>query len=116
MHFLFLTPGLDEIRETYFYEVPENIPQDDMFPTVNRAGLLLAEFEGTTEELQNQLLAWNFHFLPWSQILWSSEKHLAAFLQLGWGRVTEIYLFTFADLASFQAGVAEIKEVCRRQR
>jgi len=30
--------------------------------------------------------------------------------------VTDIYLFTFADLPSFQAGVAEIKEVCRRQR
>jgi hypothetical protein len=37
-------------------------------------------------------------------------------LQSGTGRVTEIYLFTFADLSSLQAGVAEIKQVCRRER
>jgi hypothetical protein len=116
MHFIILTPGLDEIRDTYFSDVPENIPQDDMFPTVNRAGLLLAEYEGTPQELDNQLLGWSCETLSWYQTLRHSEQHLAAFLQIGTGRVSEIYLFTFSDLASQKAGVAEIKEVCRRQR
>ena len=115
MHFIILTPGLDEIRDTYFSDVPDNIPQEDMFPTVNRAGLLLAEYEGTPLELENQLLGWSCETLTWYQSLWHSEQHLAAFLQSGTGRVTEIYLFTFADLSSLQAAVAEIKQVCRRE-
>ena len=116
MHFIILTPGLDEIRDTYFSDVPDNIPQDDMFPTVNRTGLLLAEYESTSQELENQLLGWHRETLCWHQALWYSEQHLSAFLQSGTGRVTEIYLFTFAELSSLQAGVAEIKQVCRRER
>ena len=50
----------------------------------------------------------------WHQILWCSDEHLAAFLQLGRRRLTDIYLSTFTDLSSFQAGVTEIKEVCHR--
>jgi hypothetical protein len=113
MNILIITAGLDEIRETYFDELTED---DESFPTVNRAGLLIAEFEGTTEQLQNDLLDWRCQHLSWHQTLWYSEKHLAAFLQTGTLRVTDINLFTFADLPSFQAGVAEIKETCRRQR
>ena len=108
-----ITTGIEYLRETYFDEASED---HESFPTVNRAGLLLAEFEGTSEELENELLGWNFKPLCWHQILWYSEQHRAAFLQLGGRRVTDIYLFTFADLPSFHAGVAEIQEVCRRQR
>src|SRR3954447_16421933 len=50
----------------------------------------------------------------WHQILCCSDEHLAAFLQLGRRRLTDIYLSTFTDLSSFQAGVTEIKEVCHR--
>src|SRR3954453_17149986 len=59
----------------------------------------------------------------WHQILWCSDEHLAAFLQLGRRRLTDIYFSTFTDLSSlplftalssFQAGVTEIKEVCHR--
>jgi|SRR6185295_10339108 len=113
MNILMITPGLDGIRETYFDEVPED---NESFPTVTRASLLMAEFEGLTEDLENELLGWDFNPLCWHQILWYSEKHKAAFLQLGGRRVTDIYLFTFADRSSFETGVAEIKEVCRRQR
>jgi hypothetical protein len=108
-----LTIGVEEIRNSYFYDVTED---SESFPTVNRARLLTEEFEATTADLENDLLGWNFHSLHWTQRLWFSEKHLAAFLQLGSRRVTDIHLFTFADLPSLQAGVAEIKEVCRRQR
>jgi hypothetical protein len=108
-----ITAGVEQIRETYFEDACED---HESFPSVSRAGLLLAEYEGATEDLENGLLGWHFTPLCWHQILWYSDTHLAAFLQLGTRRVTDIYLFTFADLPSFQAGVAEIKEVCRRQR
>jgi hypothetical protein len=108
-----ITAGVEQIRETYFDEASEDY---ESFPTVNRAGLLLAEFEGTIEELENELLGWHFKPLSWHQILWYSDEHLAAFLKTGTLRVTDIYLFTFEDLSSLQAGVAEIKEACRLQR
>jgi len=113
MNILTITAGLDEIRDTYFEDGAEDI---ESFPTVIRAGLLLAELEGHSQELENDFLDWHCQHLSWHQTLWYSEKHLAAFLQTGTLRVTDIYLFTFADLSSFQAGVAEIKETCRRQR
>ena len=110
---IIITMGVEEIRNSYFYDAPED---SGSFPTVNRASLLTEKFEGTPADLENDLLGWNFHSLHWTQRLWVSEKHLAAFLQLGSGCVTDIHLFTFEDLSSLQAGVAEIEEVCRRQR
>jgi hypothetical protein len=108
-----ITMRVEEIRESYFYDATED---HESFPTVHRASLLNEEFEGTAADLENDLLGWNSHFLHWSQMLWYSEEHLAAFLQLGYGPMTEIYLFTFADLLSLQAGIDEIKEVCRQKR
>ena len=113
MNIFIITAGLDELRQTYFDEATED---HESFLTVTRAGLLMTEFEGTSEELENELLGWYFKPLSWHQILWYSDQHRAAFLQLGGRRVTDIYLFTFADVPFFQAGVAEIQEVCRRQR
>lgn len=113
MNFLIITAGLNEIRDTYFDEASED---HESFPTVNRAGLLMTELEAHEQELQNDLLDWHCQHLSWHQTLWYSEMHLAAFLQTGTLRVTDIYLFTFDDLSSLQAAVAEIKEVCRRQR
>jgi hypothetical protein len=110
---IIITAGVEQIRETYFDEASED---HESFPTVNRASLLMAEFEGSTEELENELLGWHFKPLSWHQFLWYSEEHLAAFLQTGTLRATDIYLFTFEDLSSLQAGVDEINEVCRRQR
>lgn len=107
-----ITMHVEEIRESYFYDATED---HDSFPTVIRTSLLSEPFEGTAADLQNDLLGWNFHLLHWSQLLWFSEKHLAAFLQLGYGS-TEIYLFTFADLDSLKAGIAEIQQICRRRR
>jgi hypothetical protein len=108
-----ITAGVEQIRESYFEEVVED---HESFPTIHRASLLSEEFEGTAADLENDLLGWTFHFLHWSQMLWYSEEHLAAFLQLGYGPMTEIYLFTFADLASLQTGIDEIKVVCRQKR
>jgi hypothetical protein len=113
MNIITITAGLDEIRDTYFEDGAED---NESFPTVIRTGLLLAELEGHSQELENDLLDWHCQHLSWHETLRYSETHLAAFLQTGTLRVTDIYLFTFADLSSFQAGVAEIQEVCRRQR
>jgi len=110
---IIITAGVEQIRETYFDDVPED---SESFTSVNRAGLLLAEYEGTTDELENELLGWHFRPLGSRQILWYSDEHQAAFLKVGHRLVKDIYLFTFADLSSFHAGVAEIEEVCRRQR
>jgi hypothetical protein len=104
------TITIDEIRETYFYDVPENVP--DEFPTVNRVSLLMAAFDGRTEDLEEDLWGWSFEPVSSNQILWHSSDRRAAFLQYA----GEVYLFTFADLSSFEAGIAEIKQVCRRLR
>ena len=100
---------IDYLRQTYFDEVPESVPQQDDFPTVTRTSLLMAEYEGRTEDLEQELWGWIFKPLGWSQVLWHSSKDLTAFLQFD----SYIYLFTFADLSSFETGVAEIIEVCR---
>ena len=104
------TISLDEIRETYFYDVPENV--SDEFPTVNRTCLLMAAFDGRTEDLAEDLWGWTFEPVSSYQFLWYSSERRAAFLQFA----GEVYLFTFADLSSFETGVAEIIEVCRNRR
>ena len=101
------TISLDEIRETYFYDVPENV--SDEFPTVNRTCLLMAAFDGRTEDLAEDLWGWTLEPLSNDQILWYSSARRAAFLQFA----GEVYLFTFADLSSFETGVEEIIAVCR---
>jgi hypothetical protein len=106
--------GVEQVREIFFDGVEELDHQ--AFPIATRARLLISEYEGPTVELESELLGWTFESLSWHQRLWFSEQHLAAFLQSGYGRVTDIYLYIFADLPSLQAGVAQIKEVCRRER
>jgi hypothetical protein len=100
---------IDYLRQTYFDEVPEPVPQEDEFPTVTRTSLLMAEYEGRTEDLEQELWGWIFKPLSGYQILWHSSKDLTAFLQID----KYIYLFTFAELSSFETGVAEIIAVCR---
>ena len=58
------TISLDEIRETYFYDVLENVT--DEFPTVNRACLLMAAFDGRTEDLAEDL--WGLDPRPHQQL------------------------------------------------
>ena len=101
------TVTVDELRDTYFYDVPENVT--DEFPTVHRASLLMAAFDGRTEDLAEDLWGWTFEPGRY-QDLWLSSERRAAFLRDG----GEVYLFTFADLSSFQAAIAEIKQACRR--
>lgn len=104
-----ITNTVDEIRETYFYDVPENVT--DEFPTVNRTCLLMAAFDGRTEDLAEDLWGWTFEPFRY-QFLWYSSERRAAFLQFA----GEVYLFTFADPSSFETGIAEIIEVCRNNR
>jgi hypothetical protein len=104
-----ITNTVDEIRETYFYDVLENVT--DEFPTVNRTCLLIAAFDGRTEDLAEDLWGWTFEPVSNDQILWYSSERRAAFLQFA----GEVYLFTFADLSSFETGVAEIIVVCRNR-
>ncbi len=79
------------------------------FPTVNRDSLLMAAFDGRTVDLAEDLWGWTFEPGRY-ETLWHSSERRAAFLQLA----GEIYLFTFADFSSFEAGIAEIRQVCRR--
>ncbi len=102
-----ITMTIDEIRETYFYDVPENVP--DEFPTVTRTSLLMAAFDGHTEDLAEGLWGWTFEPGRY-KTLWHSSERRAAFLQFA----GEVYLFTFVDQPSFQAGIAEIHQVCHR--
>ena len=101
-----ITITVDEIRETYFYDVPENVT--DEFPTVNRASLLMAAFDGRTEDLAEDLWGWTFEPGRYETLWYSSERRAACLQFAG-----EVYLFTFADLSSLEAGIAEIRQACR---
>jgi len=100
---------IDYLRQTYFDELSESVPQEDEFPTVTRACLLMAEYEGPTEDLEEELYGWTFKPFSHYHLLWYSSKDLTAFLQFH----HYIYLFTFTDLSCFEAGIAEIVQVCR---
>lgn len=113
MYLFIITASLHEIRDTYFEEALED---QESFPSVTRTGLLMTDFEGSTQQLHNDLFHWHCQHLFGHQTLWYSEHHRAAFLQIGTLRVKDIYLFTFADSSSLTAGVAEIEQLCRRQR
>ncbi|HYN19420.1 MAG TPA: hypothetical protein VE078_00550 [Thermoanaerobaculia bacterium] len=98
------TVTIDELRETYFYDTPENVTHE--FPTVNRDSLLMAAFDGRTEDLAEDLWGWTFEPGRY-RTLWYSSERRAAFLQFA----GEVYLFTFADASSFLAGVSEIHRI-----
>lgn len=99
-----LSMGVEQLREIYFDGLTED--DNESFPTVTRTGLLVGELESTTLDLYNDLLGWTLEPQSWHQLLWHSEKHLAAFLHLWAERRADIYLFTFDDHSSYHAGVA----------
>lgn len=105
----FTPMNVEYIQDTYFYD---SLPDNEEFPTITRSCLLIAPFDDQIENLEPDFLGWDLQPFGPDQILWYSSERRAAFLQIA----GEIYLFTFADFSSFEAGIAEIKVSCRRRR
>src|SRR3954454_11825365 len=94
---IIFTAGVEQIRETYLDNVPEgqrilplHQPRWPGRARRHRRGI------GKRDSSAGTLKTLGSH-----QILWYTDEHLAAFLKDR--RVTDIYLFTFADLSSFHA-------------
>jgi hypothetical protein len=106
MAMIVISVTVEEIRETYFYDA---LPTDEL-PMIHRAGLLLAPFDDSYEDLFFALHGWNCEPLRWNQTLWYSTDQLAAVVLIS----HEVYLFTFVDRSSLQAGLVEIRKIFSR--
>jgi hypothetical protein len=107
MHTVFpITP--EEIQEMFFDEA---LSAHDEFPTIRASVLLIATSDERFGRLEEALGLWTYEPLySYSCCFWSSPQRYSAVVYHGY----EIYLFGFADPASFANGLVAIRAHFRR--
>jgi hypothetical protein len=106
--FIFFCITVPEIRDLYFDENADDVRAN--FPEIPCATAICQVCSHDFDHIDYHLQIWKVHRCTRDLTLWSAADSLAV---VAYFDSEAIYLFTFDDLPSFEAGLALIKKDLR---